>query len=301
MKFEVCTFYKFVEMTPARVAELRTLLTDDAQRRGIHGLLLLSEEGCNATIAGESEPLREFKGFLTALPEFVDLTFKTSFADKQPFRRFKIDLRKEVVTFDGCNLAPGPGAAKKLSAKEWNDLIANDTDVVVLDTRNTYETDIGKFRGAVDPRITKFSQFPDFVRTAQIPKDKKILMYCTGGIRCEKASIDMQRLGYENVYQLSGGILKYFEECPDGLFDGECFVFDHRVAVDTNLQPSKQYKLCVHCGNPGREPLCCQKCGTEAVVCEHCRTLPFKQTCSKNCAHHLERKASLRTGTHARA
>lgn len=163
---------------------------------------------------------------------------------------------------------------------------------MLLDTRNVYETAIGKFRGAVDPKLQKFSEFSDFVTASDIPKNKKVLMYCTGGIRCEKASLEMQRLGFEDVYQLSGGILKYLEEFPDGPFEGECFVFDHRVAVDKNLRPSKQYKLCPHCGNPGDKSISCRKCGAQAIICDGCANNEYKVSCSKNCAHHLERVAT---------
>lgn len=294
VRYEVIAFYKFVRLSEERVAELRNTLTERAQSLGIQGLMILACEGCNATLAGTPEAAKEYRNYLTGFPELSDLEFKISYANRPPFRRFKIDVRKEIVTFDACKVAPGPGTAKKLSPQQWQHLLESGEDIVLLDTRNTYETDVGIFRGAIDPRITKFSQFSEYVQRSGIPKDKKVLMYCTGGIRCEKASLEMERLGYSNVFQLGGGILKYLEEVQNGSFDGECFVFDHRVAVDRDLRPSQRYKLCPHCGNPADQPICCEKCARQTTVCSGCLQREFKRTCSKNCANHLERVAQGR-------
>jgi UPF0176 protein len=158
-------------------------------------------------------------------------------------------------------------------------------EAVILDTRNDYEVEIGKFRGARDFALKEFSDFPRAVAESGIAKDAPVLMYCTGGIRCEKAILEMNAQGYKNVHQLDGGILNYLEKFPDQGFDGECFVFDYRVAVDQKLQPTQKYKLCPHCGQPADKPISCAKCGTEAVICRHC-TGQSAVTCSKNCAHH---------------
>jgi UPF0176 protein len=161
-----------------------------------------------------------------------------------------------------------------------------DPEVVVLDTRNDYEVDIGKFKNARDFRTKEFQEFPESLKQSDIHPDQKVLIYCTGGIRCEKAILAMEEQGYKNVYQLDGGILNYLKEYPDGAFDGECFVFDYRVAVDSRLEPSQQYTLCPHCGQPAGGPVIqCEQCGRDEVICSSC-TASGEATCSKNCSHH---------------
>lgn len=288
MGFEINAFYKFVPLAAAILEPLRSRLNELGQQLDLRGLLLLAQEGCNGTVSGTAESMSKFRELLMANPEFSDLDFKISFSSFQPFRRWKVDVRREIVTFDGASLKPGPGSAKKLSPRQWHEALKRD-DVVVLDTRNIYETEIGKFTNAVDPRISAFGQFSDFVKNSGIPRERTVLMYCTGGIRCEKASLEMERHGYFSVYQLEGGILKYLEEFRGGEFQGECFVFDHRVAVDKNLQPSETYKLCPHCGNPASQQLHCRKCAAVATVCSACTTQIDRQTCSKNCAEFMRR------------
>ncbi|MBN8549288.1 MAG: hypothetical protein J0M12_08245 [Deltaproteobacteria bacterium] len=286
-KHEVSAFYKFVALPKEGITELRERILSAASRLNVCGLMILAEEGCNGTVAAPPESLAEFRSVLRSIPEFSDLEFKNSAAHFKPFRRFKVDIRPEIVTFDGAKLQPGPGTGQRLRPSEWHAMLESEQDLVLIDTRNTYETEIGMFRGALDPKLTKFSEFTEFVKSSEIPKEKKILMYCTGGIRCEKASLEMERLGYQNVFQLDGGILKYLEEYPDGKFDGECFVFDHRVAVDSHLEPSRHFKLCPHCGNPGDRGISCVKCGNSAVICKHCAEQAHRISCSKNCAHYL--------------
>lgn len=286
-KFAVTTFYKFINIPARDLPALKARLTESALKNGIKGLLLIGTEGCNATIAGSPEGLSSYKNILQADPLIGELVFKDSLSSRMPFRRFKADIRQEIVTIKQEDAIPGSPVNNHLSPAEWNAVLKSGEDVVLLDTRNVYETEIGIFRGATDMNLRKFSEFPDKVRDLGIPRDKKVLMYCTGGIRCEKAIIDMQKEGYRNVFQLEGGILKYLEEFPGDLYEGECFVFDHRVAVDQNLKPSSQYKLCPHCGNPAKEKISCLKCSVPAIVCHHCLKQGDKRhTCSKNCAHH---------------
>lgn len=288
---QITAFYKFGVLPVAALPALRDRVLSRVDGTSVRGLLLLAPEGFNATIAGAPGDIAALKPDIEAIFSLGPIVFKDSFADKQPFRRFKIDLREEIVTLKvEDDLAEGQHG-KYLSPAEWHAALLSGESVCVLDTRNTYECDIGKFKNAVDPRISKFSEFPEYVAQSGIPKDAKVLMYCTGGIRCEKASLEMERQGYTNVYQLHGGILKYLEEFPDGCFDGECFVFDHRVAVDAHLQPSRQYRLCPHCGNPAKQAINCAKCDKQAVVCDACLAKPFRNTCSKNCCAHVERVA----------
>lgn len=290
MDYKITTFYHFAELNPERVDEVHDLLCQLSEDLHISGLVILGAEGINATVAALPENLKQFKKELTALPEFQDMLFKDSEADKAPFARFKVKIRPEIVSLRSEDYFPGR-KNNHLSPAEWNKVLKEDGDFILIDTRNDYEVDVGKFKGAVDPKLKMFNEFPEYVKNSGIPKDKKVLMYCTGGIRCEKAIYEMQAQGYENVYQLEGGILKYLEEFPDDEFEGECFVFDHRVAVNQELKPSTKYHLCPHCGDPGTVHLTCINCGKEAGICDKCEATAYFHTCSKNCAHHAERKA----------
>ena len=162
---------------------------------------------------------------------------------------------------------------------------------MLIDTRNWYEYRLGTFRGALNPGIEKFTDFPDFIQKQGIGKHQKMLIFCTGGIRCEKGILDLEQNGYQNVFQLEGGILNYLEQYPNQKFEGECFVFDRRVAVDQNLEPSKRYTLCPHCGQPADRRIECGLCDQPAQICLECEGMQVKGvTCSKNCAHHYSLK-----------
>ncbi|MBB6053249.1 rhodanese-related sulfurtransferase [Armatimonas rosea] len=294
MTYAIAAFYRFVPLTPERVLALRDQLLSLGKAQGIQGLILLATEGINATICALPEALAAFKTALVALPEFADLTFKDSFSETPAFRRLTIQIREEIVTAELPGLYPTSTQHRHLAPKEWHALLERGEDeVVVVDTRNTYETKIGKFKGAVAPPIRQFSEFGRFIDENPLPQDKTVLIYCTGGIRCEKAILALEEKGYENVYQLDGGILNYFAEFPDGgAFEGECFLFDHRVAVDSKLQPSQQYSLCPHCGDPATESFACGYCKGAGQVCEACAGKPHcGKACTKNCAYHLRRLA----------
>lgn len=310
--WSVTAFYRFLPLTEAAIAQLHARLTARGKELGILGLILIGPEGCNGTVSGNEVSLPEFKREIRDALGAEDIEFKDSVSQRAPFRRLKVDIRAEIITFErgvrhehynstADSAVSIADAATHLSPAEWHAAVTEDPDVVVVDTRNIYETAVGKFRGAVDPGLEKFSEWPEYVGRSALPKDKKILLYCTGGIRCEKAVLEMQQQGYQNVFQLSGGILKYLENFPNGAFDGECFVFDHRVAVDNNLQPSQRYRLCPHCGNPGSERITCGNCGTEAVICERCKSDETRISCSKNCAYHRRRLAGMVSKQRARA
>jgi UPF0176 protein len=287
----VSAFYKFISIPSEHLAQIQARLESFADSRGLRGLVVLGSEGINATVAGEHATIADLRALLAELLPNEELTFKDSRATKAPFARFKVDIRPEIITTYDPSLSSEESQGTHLSPEQWHTMISSDPDVVVVDTRNDYETEIGVFEGAIDPKIKKFSDFRWYVEQHGLPKDKKLLLYCTGGIRCEKAVPEVKRLGYDTVYQLEGGILKYLEAYPNGHFKGECFVFDHRVAVDGNLEPSKVYKLCPHCGNPGREAIECVQCGTASVVCHRCVERDDRRTCSKNCAHHARLRA----------
>ncbi len=236
------------ENLPALQGELRAF----GNERGMKGLILIATEGVNSTVCGTPEAIAEWKDRLKALAPHME--FKDSTAEGLVFKRWSVKIKPEIVAIKKDSIR-AHGKHRHVSPAEWNALLQKG-DAVVIDTRNDYEVQIGKFTGAVDPNIKHFSQFPEYVKSAGIPKDKTVMLYCTGGIRCEKAIYAMEEQGYTNVVQLDGGILNYLKEFPHGAFEGECFVFDHRVAVDGHLQPSKTYVLCDGCGNPSTTNVC---------------------------------------------
>lgn len=288
---QVVTFYRFMSLTAERLEAFRQWLAPKANDLDLRGLFIVGAEGVNCTF---SIPWQNAENFKVEVADFFDLPvseifFKDSFADKHPFHDLSIKIRAEIVTLERPDLAPHitPLAENRhLSPAQWDHAIEND-DVVVIDTRNSYEFEIGHFKGAIDPKTREFTEFPKWLKHQNISKDQKVLIYCTGGIRCEKAILEMKEQGFHNVYQLDGGILNYLNQSPHRNFTGECFVFDYRVAVDQELAPSKSYKLCPHCGQPAKEKVTCVQCGVGAIVCNHCleKDQQFK-TCSKNCAHH---------------
>jgi len=289
----VTAFYKFIEIEPGQVPLVKERLERFAEETGLRGLVVLGTEGINSTCAGTPEVIEKLKAFLRELFPGQEITHKDSRGEKMPFARFKVDVRPEIVTIKNLDIvAEEESKGTHLSPAEWHEALLNDPDVLCIDTRNDYECEIGIFENAVDPKIKKFSDFKSYMESREIPKDKKLFLYCTGGIRCEKAVPEVKRMGFNNVYQLEGGILKYLEEYPDGLFKGECFVFDRRVSVDQQLRPTRIYSSCPHCGNPGKERIKCDNCDTETVVCHHCVSQAARRACSKNCAYHLRRKAT---------
>ncbi len=292
--FYIAAHYKFIPQEESALEQLRENLFVFGEKLGISGLMLIGKEGLNGTVAAPSEEvLNQWKAKLEEL--FGEITFKDSFADSQPFKRWLVKIRKEIVTLGNTNILPN-GKHNHIPPEEWDRMIEEE-DVVVLDTRNDYETEIGVFEGAIDPKIRTFQEFPEYVKNSGIPKDKKVLMYCTGGIRCEKACLEMERQGYSNVYQLDGGILRYMKERPKGKWQGECFVFDHRVAVNKDLKPSERYGLCPHCGDPGDQKITCEHCQSNGVMCTRCQKAMDHETCSKNCNYqhnlHLKKQGAV--------
>lgn len=284
----IATFYHFKNLESLK--QIEQDLINKAAELDIRGLIILGTEGFNSTVSAFSaETLNEFKNFIREYFQVPNQLFKDSVSEVAPFRRFQVKQRKEIVTLGTPELHPDSTHNHHLSPEEWNQVLKEESDWVMIDTRNWYETKIGTFKNALDPKIHAFTEFPKFVEEQKIPKDKKMLIFCTGGIRCEKGILELQREGYKNVYQLEGGILNYLAKFPNDQFEGECFVFDHRVAVDQNLSPSKRYALCPHCGQPGETKITCAHCDSESVICEDChKKAHVGETCSKNCAHHHE-------------
>ncbi|NOS67767.1 MAG: hypothetical protein HOO67_05390 [Candidatus Peribacteraceae bacterium] len=248
----ITSSYAFLPFTEEQLVTLQKELKALGTERGMNGLVLLAPEGINSTVCGTPETIADWKEGLRMLKS--DILFKDSFAEQPIFRRWSVKIKPELITFKQPGIAPA-GKHKHLSPQEWKQMMERE-DVVVVDARNGYEVGLGKFRSAVDPQLKHFQDFPEAIKSASIPKEKTVMLYCTGGIRCEKAVPAMEAQGYSNVYQLEGGILAYLEQYPDDAFEGECFVFDHRVAVDQHLQPSKTYHLCSECGDPARSVVC---------------------------------------------
>jgi UPF0176 protein len=249
MSYTVSAFYKFVAI--ADTAVLRDEIEACCRDKQILGTILLAGEGINGTVAGSQANITALETWLRTDARFGDLTCKHSTAAEAPFQRLKVKVKSEIVTFGADGADPTKRAGTYVSPQDWNALIA-DPDVVVIDTRNAYEVAVGTFEGAIDPGTRSFNQFPDFVAASLDPKThRKIAMFCTGGIRCEKASAYLLSQGFEAVFHLQGGILKYLEDVPaeQSQWSGECFVFDERVALQHGLQEG-QHALCASCGHP---------------------------------------------------
>ncbi len=272
---------------------VRAWLLGHAFYKNILGLIILGKEGLNCTLAcTQAADLDQFVIDLQSFfgnPEFS--TIKKSDSDKPPFRRFVVKIREEIVTLGRPEFVP-QGERRHLSPADWHQMLEQE-DVVVVDTRNDYEYEIGTFENAIDLNIKEFSEFPDKIAKLDTDKSKPHLIFCTGGIRCEKAIFEMEKQGYENVYQLEGGILNYMEQFPEEKFKGECFVFDSRVAVDKDLKPSQNFSLCPQCGEVGSLDIVCLKCDERSKLCKACMSLtkekPEYETCSKNCRYHYAR------------
>ncbi|MEL7503890.1 MAG: rhodanese-related sulfurtransferase [Cyanobacteria bacterium J06554_6] len=248
-RWRVVTFYKFVSLTDCTA--LQSALLEQCQAQGIRGTILLAAEGINATISGSQAGTDAVLAFLKQDTRFATLGYKEAWASEAPFDRMKVKIKREIVTFGDPQANPTQQVGTYVAPEDWNQIIA-DPDITVIDTRNEYEVEIGSFKRAKNPQTDSFREFPDYVQQNLNPNQhKKVAMFCTGGIRCEKASAYLLNQGFEEVYQLEGGILKYLETVPEeeSLWKGECFVFDDRVTVQHDLEPGS-YDLCYACGHP---------------------------------------------------
>jgi UPF0176 protein len=247
--FRVAALYRFARLD--NFADLRAPLAAFCCSRSIKGTLLLAHEGINGTVAGSAEAIAALVDHLNEVPALAGIDVKYSTASEMPFHRMKVRLKKEIVTMGVEDIDPGRSVGTYVEARDWNALIS-DPDTIVIDTRNDYEVAIGTFQGAVDPATTSFRAFPQWVRDNRGELDgRKVAMFCTGGIRCEKATAYVKSLGIDEVFHLKGGILKYLEEVPaeESLWQGECFVFDERVSVTHGLEVGEA-ELCRACRRP---------------------------------------------------
>lgn len=224
--------YKFISLSDLSI--LKDNLESNCAGKNIKGTILLSKEGINICLAGAEKDITNFLALLANLPEFADISFKQSYSKSLPFKRFKIKIKDEIITFKRPEIDATTQRANSISPKQLKQWLDDKHDFTLLDTRNDYEIEYGTFSQATHLNLSDFSQLPDAI--SQLNKEKTIVMFCTGGIRCEKAALYMQEQGYKNVYQLDGGILNYFAQVGGAHYEGSCFVFDDRIAVDSELR-----------------------------------------------------------------
>ncbi|MCJ8319877.1 MAG: rhodanese-related sulfurtransferase [Colwellia sp.] len=267
--YVVTALYKFVRLE--NFEQLQKPLLKIMEDNEVRGTLLLALEGINGTVAGSEQGVAIVLDWLKSDERLTHLSHKESYTENAPFKRSKVKLKKEIVTMGIEGIDPLQVVGTYVKPKDWNALIS-DPDVILVDTRNDYEVEIGTFKNAVDPKTKTFREFPQYVADNLDPKKhKKVAMYCTGGIRCEKSTAYMKEQGFEEVYHLEGGILKYLEEVPqeDTMWQGECFVFDDRVAVDHQLNKG-QYDQCHACRMPITEEDKTKQQYQKGISCHHC-------------------------------
>lgn len=272
----VAALYKFVTLEDFEA--LREPLRQTMVDNDVKGTLLLAREGINGTVAGTREGIDALLAWLTADPRLHDIDHKESFCDEPPFYRTKVKLKKEIVTLGVPGIDPNDTVGTYVEPEQWNALI-DDPEVLLIDTRNDYEVAIGTFEGAIDPKTTTFREFPEYVRAQFDPaKHKKVAMFCTGGIRCEKASSFMLKEGFEEVYHLKGGVLNYLEKVPEARskWRGDCFVFDNRVTVRHDLSEG-EFEQCHACRMPVSTLEMQSPDYVPGISCPHCiDSLPEK-------------------------
>ncbi|MDA0875279.1 MAG: rhodanese-related sulfurtransferase [Bacteroidetes bacterium] len=269
MSCVVAALYRFSPI--ADPASFRDAVEAEMEARSVRGTILVAAEGINGTVSGSREGIDGMLAFLRSQPGFEALEHKESLAEECPFLRTKVRLKKEIVTLGIEGVDPNRTVGTYVDPREWNDLISRD-DVILIDTRNDYEVQVGTFRGALNPETGSFREFPDYVRSHLDPSTKpKVAMFCTGGIRCEKATSWLKEEGFDEVYHLKGGILSYLEnvDANESLWEGECFVFDGRVTVDHNLDRG-HYDACRACRMPVSEADKSSPLFEEGVSCPHC-------------------------------
>jgi UPF0176 protein len=293
----IAAFYQFAHLPDYK--SMQAPILEFCLKENLRGTILLAEEGINSTLAGSREGVDRLLSYLRSYAPLADLEHKESFDAVQPFKRMKVKLKKEIVTLKQPRAIPTERVGTYVDPKDWNALLAK-PGVIAIDVRNDYEVAIGTFKGAMNPNTKTFSEFTRFVEEHLKDKKTEIITCCTGGIRCEKATAYLLDQGYENVYHLRGGILKYLEEIPahDSLWEGECFVFDQRVSVTHGLELGS-YKLCYACQSPLSEEDRRSSLYALGISCPHChdRLSPEQKKRFANRQHQVE-VCALRGETH---
>ncbi|MFD2170373.1 rhodanese-related sulfurtransferase [Tumebacillus lipolyticus] len=293
--YRVLLFYKYVHIDNPE--EFAAQHLEWCKQNGLRGRVLVAKEGINGTVSGTVEQTEAYQKELTRDPRFADVEFKIDPVDHHVFRKMFVRARKEIVTWRlEDDVDPSQTTGRHLSPQEWREALQQE-DVIIIDGRNDYEYDIGHFKGALRPEVKTTKEFPDWVRKNLAEhKDKKILMYCTGGIRCEKFSGFMLQEGFADVNQLHGGIIKYSkdEEVQGDLFDGKCYVFDERISVPINRREDRVIGTCHHCGKAEDRYVNCANpfCHLQHICCEECET-KFRRSCSDECREHPANRYDL--------
>ena len=291
-KYIISTFYKFLVLENYK--ELKIKFDKYLSKTNIKGTILLANEGVNGTIAGSKSDLKNFFLYLDKFSQFKDIIPKFSSSNKNPFLRMKVRLKKEIVTIGIPEVSPSNLVGKYLNVEEWNEFL-NESDSIIIDTRNDYEVSIGTFKNSINPKIKSFRNFPNWVQKnlidKKISKKSKIGMFCTGGIRCEKSTSYLKQLGFENVFHLDGGILKYLEnvKSDENEWKGECFVFDYRVSLNDSLEKG-EYDMCYACRMPLSKENKKNKHYLKGQSCEYC----YDQTTIKQKKRFNEREKQIK-------
>ena len=291
-KYIISTFYKFLVLENYK--ELKIKFDKFLNKTAIKGTILLAKEGVNGTIAGSESDLMKFFLYLDKFSEFKNLVPKFSSSNKNPFLRMKVRLKKEIVTIGIPEVNPSNLVGKYLDVEKWNELL-NESDSMIIDTRNEYEVSIGTFKNSINPKIKSFRDFPMWAKKnlidKKVSKKSKIGMFCTGGIRCEKSTSYLKQLGFENVFHLDGGILKYLEnvKSDENEWKGECFVFDYRVSLNNSLEKG-EYEMCYACRMPLSKENKKNKHYLKGQSCEYC----YDQTTIKQKKRFNEREKQIK-------
>ena len=286
--YRVLLYYKYVHIEDHEAFAEKHL--EFCKSLGLKGRILVAEEGINGTVSGTSEQTDTYMNTLRSDPRFHDIEFKIDEAEGHAFKKMFVRPRKEIVSFRlEKDINPNEKTGKRLSPKEFYEQMQRD-DVIIIDARNDYEYEIGHFRGAINPKVKAFRELPKWVKeNLSQYKDKKILTYCTGGIRCEKFTGFLLEQGFKDVSQLHGGIIAYGkdEEVQGELFDGKCYVFDERISVSINKKECVIVSKCYHCGKPEDRYVNCAnpECNLQHVCCEECEE-KYERSCSNECREH---------------
>ncbi len=288
----ISALYKFHNIPNPR--KIHNEIREELKKNSIKGTVLVGSEGINGTISARcSKNLNESLAFIRSISGFKNIDTKNSFSQKSPFVRLKVKLKKEIVTIGDSSVNPNINRGDYVEPNEWNKII-EDEDVLLIDTRNKYECTIGTFRNALNPNTTKFREFPKWLESQNFSdsykKNKKVAMFCTGGIRCEKASSLMRTKGFKNVYHLKGGILNYFESVPEkeSLWNGECFVFDDRVSIKHDLSEGT-YDMCHGCRMPIKDDDKKSRNFIKGVACPKC----FDKTSDEQKSRYMSRQKQI--------
>ncbi len=278
MELIVSSFYKYVNLDPETFQKEHQEFCNSL---GIKGKVLVAKEGINGTISGTKEQIDQYESKLRSYKELSNITFKRNGSPIPPFKKMMVKVRNEIIT-SRFNVNTDK-VGKHMSPKELHELYEKNADFIIIDARNNYESKIGKFKNAMTPNIAIFRDFTKVIPQMKECKDKKIVLYCTGGVRCEKASALLMKKGFKDVNQLDDGILNYIEQYPDAYFEGRCFVFDDRLSIPSGVKDSV-ITLCEKCNVPCGEYINCanMKCDKLTIYCPDCNK-KMESACSKRC------------------